>query len=194
MGTSAATTTRSFPVFQGGMTQPQFDFIRDLFAQIAEVSPTRQGVLRDAMNAEYAEKSFDRAAASRWITRIKAERDDLRAQKAASADAERRAPLPEVATGRYAVENDKGKLCFYRVVNEAGHYTVFVYASDRQHRIPSWQSVRTILRKIERVGLRVAAKRFSDEREECDMCGRPLTDTESRARGRGPICTEKYGA
>jgi hypothetical protein len=38
-----------------------------------------------------------------------------------------------------------------------------------------------------------AAKRYADELDACSMCGRTLTNDESRARGIGPECWSKWG-
>lgn len=39
---------------------------------------------------------------------------------------------------------------------------------------------------------KAAAKRFADEFSCCAACMSPLTDSESRARGLGPVCAEKF--
>lgn len=175
----------------------QLEFIQNLLDQIGAMAPGRRDALRNEMNSQYRQQSFTVRDASAWIDRLRGIRNEIRANVQA-AEAELRTgiptprvvePRPDVPSGRYAVENEEGKLAFYRVErDDNGRYRMFVYASDRQHRIPGSKGMLTILRKIVTAGIEPAGMRFADERGECRDCGRALTDQESRSRGRGPIC------
>lgn len=187
--------TSTKPMTRGAGSQ--FEFISNLLDQIGAMAPGRRDALRNEMNSQYRQRSFTTRDASTWIDRLKGIRNEIRASVQA-AEAQLRTgvpapraaePRPEVPSGRYAVENEEGKLAFYRVErDDNGRYRMFVYASDRQHRISGSKAMLTILRKIVTAGIEPAGMRFADEREECRDCGRGLTDQESRSRGRGPIC------
>jgi hypothetical protein len=178
----------------------QIDRIKRTLAEIADIQPGKATELRKILNQQYLARTLTRFQASQWVGVVDDIRDELRRRQRA-AEAELRdmetgvssqrvaEPRPEVPVGRYAVENEKGILAFYRVTtDDRGFYRVFVYASDRQHMIKGWTAQKAILRKIETAGIEAAGMRFATEREECRDCGRALTDPESRARGRGEIC------
>ena len=50
-----------------------------------------------------------------------------------------------------------------------------------------------ILARIAAVGAEAASARYGHEIGECGICGRQLTNDESRARGIGPVCAAKAG-
>lgn len=192
----APLTSSNAPVSDG-----QINYLRSLIADIAAIWPGKAEELRHQLNCEYLSHRLTKSVASTRIHEFKALRDEVRTKNAVDQEVLRlqeqglpvptqrpSEPRPQVPAGRYAVEREDGELAFYRVVDESGRYTVFVYASDRQHRVKSWKSSLTILRKIEAVGVETARMRFADERGECTDCGRMLTDAESRRRGKGPIC------
>lgn len=104
--------------------------------------------------------------------------------------------LPEVPAGRYAVETEEGHLAFYRVDRPtegawAGRTFVKVQASDELHPVRGGAAA-SVLRKIA-VDPAAASLRYGREIGSCGVCGRTLTDEDSRARGIGPICAEKTG-
>jgi len=104
--------------------------------------------------------------------------------------------LPDVPEGRYAVEH-KGVLKFFKVDRPtegrwAGRTFVKVQASD------DWFSIRPTVAKNEILALigndvQQASLRYGRELGHCGVCGRTLTDENSRARGIGPICADKTG-
>lgn len=103
--------------------------------------------------------------------------------------------LPEVPAGRYAVEVD-GVLKFYRVDRPtegrwAGYTFVKVQASDDLHPVRG-NAAKGILDRIAK-DPREASLRYGREIGSCGVCGRTLTDEDSRAAGIGPICASKTG-
>lgn len=200
--------TRTIPAPLTSSTAPvsdgQITYLKNLIADIAAIWPGKAEELRHQLNCEYLSHNLTMSVASTRIHEFKALRDEVRAKNVVDMEVLRlqeqglpvptqrpAEPRPQVPAGRYAVEREDGALAFYRVVVENGRYTVFVYASDRQHRVKSWKSSLTILRKIESAGIETARMRFADERGECTDCGRMLTDEESRKRGKGAICASR---
>lgn len=104
----------------------------------------------------------------------------------------------QVPPGRYAVENKQGELRFY-IVRENNHprfkkyRKVFVQASDNEHFIKDRFAKQSILEAILAAGIEIATLRYGLELGVCGVCGRTLTDEDSRALGIGPICREKTG-
>jgi hypothetical protein len=192
----APLTKSTDPVSQG-----QVDYLNNLLRDIGEIWPGKAEELRHQLRCEYLAHTLTMCVASTRINEFKMIREDLRTKNAQDLEKLRQMeqglpvpaprasePRPQVPAGRYAVEREDGVLAFYRVAVDNGRYTVFVFASDRQHKIKGWKSMQTILRKIEAAGIDAAGQRFADERGECRDCGRALTDRISRERGRGEIC------
>lgn len=97
------------------------------------------------------------------------------------------APLPQVPAGYYAVPGEDGALKFYRVkITDRGRVYLDVQASDDLHRIP-FGAYRAILGKIAQ-NPAAAGKAYADNLGRCYVCGRTLTDDESRSLGIGPKC------
>lgn len=106
-------------------------------------------------------------------------------------------PLPEVPSGRYAVNGKDGKLRFLHVDRPeegpwAGWTFVKVQASDDLFRLKGDQ-VKLALEAILRDGPKEASIRYGHELGACGICGRTLTDETSRANGIGPVCAAKVG-
>lgn len=106
-------------------------------------------------------------------------------------------PLPEVSEGRYAVNGKDGRLRFVKVDRPsdgpwAGWTFVSVQASDEFHRLKG-DVARRALEAIIAAGPREASIRYGHELGSCGVCGRTLTDEDSRARGIGPVCAAKVG-
>jgi len=100
-------------------------------------------------------------------------------------------PLPDVPGGRYAIEKD-GVVKFYRVDRPsdgkwAGWTFVKVQASDDFYPVKG-AGAREVLDSILAAGTRAASVRYGHELGACGVCGRTLTDEDSRANGIGPIC------
>lgn len=92
-------------------------------------------------------------------------------------------PFPE---GRYAIENSDGDLRFYHITD----IEVAVMASDNEHPVDG-RAAKAIIAKVA-LDPHGAAIRFGQEFGVCGVCGRGLTDPESRAQGIGPVCAKKF--
>lgn len=112
-------------------------------------------------------------------------------------ESELHAAFTAIPEGRYAVEID-GVLKFYRIDKPTdGRYAgrTFITAQGG----PNWFPVKVLAHKVAVVEAILAAgpqgcsQRYGIELGHCGVCGLPLTDDESRARGIGPICWGKKG-
>ncbi|AGU92059.1 hypothetical protein BANE1_42 [Mycobacterium phage Bane1] len=106
----------------------------------------------------------------------------------------------EVPAGRYAIDTQVHAVngtAFYKVDRpETGRWAGYVFVkqiigSDEQKL--SMKQGRAILARIAAVGAEAASARYGHEIGECGICGRQLTNDESRARGIGPVCAAKAG-
>lgn len=99
--------------------------------------------------------------------------------------------------GRYAIRWENGETRFYKVDRPtegkwAGWVFVKVQASDDFYPIKGWENKRRILEKIAE-DPESASKDYGKQIGRCGICGRTLTDDDSRAAGIGPICAGKVG-
>lgn len=105
--------------------------------------------------------------------------------------------LREIPAGRYAVDGADGKLRFVKVDRPedgawAGWTFVSTQAGDEFHRLQHDQANKALTR-IHEAGARDASVRYGRELGQCGVCGRTLTDENSRAAGIGPVCVMKAG-
>lgn len=102
--------------------------------------------------------------------------------------------LPQVPAGRYAVENADGVLTFYHVrVKNNGRVQIDVKAGPATHPVPfNAAGYATILQSIIDAGIKDATIRYGHELGCCGVCGRDLTDADSRAAGIGPVCSQRF--
>jgi len=102
-----------------------------------------------------------------------------------------------VADGRYAIAID-GKLRFFRVnTPTTGRWAKVTFVNEvfgggRGEPVRNRQFRQTLLTSI--AADPDALARYGQELGECGVCGRALTDEESRRIGIGPVCREKLGA
>ena len=109
-------------------------------------------------------------------------------------------PVADVPAGRYALRNAprfKNTITFFEVSRPtegrwAGRTFLSMLSSDERLPVKNPQKRATILGLIARDTLG-AMQLFGRETEHCGMCGRRLTNDESRALGIGPVCAEKLG-
>lgn len=121
------------------------------------------------------------------------------ARRSIEAEKASRVEAPEVPAGRYAVATEDGatnELAFYKVDRPtegrwAGYVFVKLMRSDEEVRL-SRAAGNAILAKIAEVGAEEASKAYGREIGECGVCGRTLTNDDSRAMGIGPKCAEKF--
>lgn len=105
-----------------------------------------------------------------------------------------------VPAGRYAIDTQVHAVngtAFYKVDRPtegrwAGRVFVKQLIGPEEQRLSQKQS-HGIIAKIAEAGAEAAAARYGHEIGECGMCGRQLTNDESRARGIGPVCAAKAG-
>lgn len=194
------------------ITNGQANYLRDLMAQKAEL------LGKPALDAERQVDAWlltlSREGASAQIEKQKDALAQLRADANASAaitvdrlasraESDRISGTPGadiVPAGRYAIDTDDGATnvtAFYRVDRPtegrwAGRVFVKLIISDDEQRL-SWPVTKTVLRKIAEVGAINASARYGHEIGECGICGRTLTNDDSRARGIGPVCAAKAG-
>lgn len=106
-----------------------------------------------------------------------------------------------VPRGSYAISKDDGELpnvftnelLFFSVwISDDGErWTVRMYVSDERVKIS--RSLQYDVLDAIGTDPAAAAARYGHEIGKCGICGRKLTNDESRARGIGPICAEKWG-
>lgn len=117
--------------------------------------------------------------------------------------ARRNASVPsvdEVPAGRYAVVTNAGavnELAFYKIDRPTeGRWAGFMFVKhlvgDGEQRM-SKHAGDAIARKIAEVGAAEASAAYGREIGRCGVCGRTLTNDDSRARGIGPVCAEGMG-
>jgi hypothetical protein len=166
-------------------TTPQIIWIMDLMKQ-RQISDEQQAWLDERLGTTEEDTRLNRDQASRIIDAMKL----LPKVQVIKAD-----QWPLVPAGRYAVKNQEGILQFYHVDRPSagkwsGYTFLSVRASDERHPIRAIESKKFILDAIAK-DPKAASLRFGREIGECGICGRTLTDEQSRARGIGPICAAK---
>lgn len=194
---STSTMTRNFQrnaaaPHQRPVTPGQTAFLVDLVKQIGAYDAERGTELWLEMRARHTQ-GMTVGEASAAIDALKDERGVLRLAQQVDSAEDRGTPRParpQVPAGRYAIDNAEGKTAFYRVAEKDGLLTVFVYASDAQHKLP-WKTALPVLCKIEEYGLHEASVRFGVESETCYKCGKRLTREHTRAVGIGDDCAAK---
>lgn len=170
-------------------SKPQTQFIIDLLAEIEQLDPETGAARRQELNEQYSNRTLTggrEGTATKAIDALKELRDKLRKEgkQLALVDSDR----PDIPEGRYAVDTDEGHTAFYHVsVADNGRIYVRLFQSDQERPLP-WKQSLAILKKIEAQGILASSIRFGAEFGVCGVCGRGLTNPESRAAGIGPIC------
>lgn len=187
---------RTLPRYQPRTrTEGQLNFLIDLVKQIAAYDRERGVALWNELRDEDNAGQLTMSRASETIEILKAERNELRAAAQAASAAEKPVTSwPEIPKGRYAVETDEGHLAFYQVRVREGKMAVYLQTSDELRKLPGGTAL-AVLCKIEAAGIEEAMTRYGKELRICGapMCGRTLTNEESRERGIGPVCATKMG-
>jgi len=168
-------------------TMPQIVWITDLMKQRV-ISDEQRAWLDERLGLTEEDTKLTRSQASRIIDAMKL----LPKVKVIAAD-----QWPTVPRGRYAVENEEGRLMFYHVDRPSvGKWSGFTFlsvrASDELHPIRNKEAKKLIMDRIAE-DPKAAGLRFGREIGRCCICGRTLTDETSRARGIGPICAAGTG-
>lgn len=174
----------------------QTSFMRSLIEQISELDAdagSKAQVYTDEMTEHGKWTPGREGNASDWIGRMIVKRDALRAAATkVQREQDQAAPAaPEVADGRYAVE-ENGVLKFFKVKNgRYGRVFLDIQASDEWHAVQRHDRQKAILALIA-ADPKAAMIRYGHELGRCGHCGRTLTDEASRAAGIGPICAAKF--
>ena len=177
-------------------TFKQQDFLRSLMMDKAAL----QG-----LPAEEAQKMLDI-----WLPKLNMNQASENIDKALDAIKQLRksapaaAPAPgqweSVVEGRYAIPTEDGatnELAFYKVDRPtegrwAGYVFVKRLVGPEEQRLSQKQGA-AILAKIGRFGAEEASKMYGKEIGHCGVCGRRLTNDESREAGIGPVCAQGLG-
>lgn len=194
MGSPFATATIARPASEASV-----NYLRNLMLEKAVAAGNVADQATININAWLAGRSQREVSSN--IDRLKAEgfTGRIRSSAAAAAPATEGLPSIEVVpAGRYAIETEDGAtngLAFYKVDRPtegrwAGRVFVKLMVSDEEQRM-SWAATKSILAKIASVGAAEASARYGHEIGECGVCGRTLTNDDSRERGIGPICAAK---
>lgn len=100
-----------------------------------------------------------------------------------------------VPAGRYAITGDDGTTDFYVVdFADSGAWTGCVFVTLHTgggDQLMNPKASAKILGKIIEVGAREASLRYGRELGHCGVCGRELTNEDSRELGIGPVCAGK---
>lgn len=106
----------------------------------------------------------------------------------------------EVLAGSYGVDTSDddrftNNFSFFKVwIGDRGGWSVQLYVSDDTHRVKlAFPTQLDALRKIIDAGLEQASRAFGLEFGRCGVCGRGLTNDESRELGIGPVCRARVG-
>lgn len=166
----------------------QISFYNALLDQI-ERSGRFQAAEIDGARQDFPSKSV--AEASDAIARAKRTVQHLTGEQTSLTTAPHDGKF--VPAGRYAIEAD-GVIKFYAVDRPtegkwAGYTFVKVQASDDLFPVKG-QAAKAVLAAIA-VDPKAALVRYGHAIGKCGLCGRTLTDEESRAAGIGPVCARK---
>ncbi|QOC55717.1 hypothetical protein SEA_ARCHIMEDES_17 [Gordonia phage Archimedes] len=192
-------------------TTKQISFLTNLMQQWADLKerigePVDAAAI-DERKSYYASKA-SKSEASKAIDATLSAIADLK-EKARLLDIRTDAATPieglpsaeEVPAGCYALDtetpNSINRVAFYQVDRPtkgkwAGYAFVKLQVADDLQRMHQKAGL-AILRRIEAVGADAASARYGRELGICGVCGRTLTNDESRAAGVGPVCRRKMG-
>jgi hypothetical protein len=184
-------------------TAPQIDYLMRLLDELALYrSVTGESVekLREGYREQYRAHTLTKTSISAEFdilrelirTARKVARDttvEVPAQDAQQPTSGR--PIALVPAGRYAITGGEGQTVFVHVVKfESGAFIVKQQVGDDTHRVPK-VIAHTMLQKIVDAGIEEASMRYGRELGICGVCGRTLTNEDSRQRGIGPICAAR---
>jgi Family of unknown function (DUF6011) len=164
-------------------SESQLSYLHDL-AQKHEISDKQAAFIA---KVDAGKRNLSKGEASRII-------DVMRGlpKKSVSRD------WPDIPAGRYAVVDPMDDvLKFYHVDKPtegkwAGYTFLNVRASDEMYPIKNTEHKKSIMAEIAK-DPKEASMCYGRELGHCGICGRTLTDEDSRERGIGPICAVKYG-
>lgn len=190
-----------------GPTEKQVSFMRSLAQQVANTLPSKHSGIPEVVEIELGQEMTKRRA-SAFIDRLLVLREEAKQEAARATRPKAKGTgldLSKLTGGYYAVRTEDGVKFFkVDVVREDGNKWdgwVFVraQASDDLYRIGSQRPGETYMGKAADALAEIvkdeqaAFALYGHELGKCGVCGRTLTDEESRARGIGPVCAAKVG-
>ena len=103
----------------------------------------------------------------------------------------------QLIEGRYAVEFE-GKLRFFKLdMPTSGRWVGYTFvkeqAGDEEWPVRATARRNGVIAAIKEQGVKTSALMYGQKLGHCGICGRTLTDEDSRLRGIGPVCAEKTG-
>jgi hypothetical protein len=180
-------------------TKGQTDYIKDLLTELATLAdPQHVEELAESYREMYRNRTLDKVRASGVIDELK---ELVRLGREHAAKMGREVPSQregfgsdlagQVPEGRYAITGNEGQTVFVHVVKfKSGAFIVKQQVADDSHRV-SKVVARQMLQKILDAGIEQASMRYGRELGECGVCGRTLTNEDSRQMGIGPVCRAK---
>lgn len=194
--TAATTVTERSGITMRAASEGSVNYLRDLMVEKARTRTVDVNEAEQRIN--YWLEGRNQREVSENIDRLKAE--GFTGHREVQGSTQSNPVNAVVPAGRYAIETGDGAtnaLAFYKVDRPtegrwAGYVFVKLLVSDNEQRL-SREASATVLRNIAAVGAQAASARYGHEIGECGVCGRTLTNDESRARGIGPICADKAG-
>jgi hypothetical protein len=179
-------------------TEPQVKFMNDLLTQLAELASAEAvAALRQSYRDMYTTRALTKERASQEIeklldlVRIGREHAAKMGRMVPAQQAMADGPIALVPAGRYAFTGKEGQTIFVHVVKfESGAFIVNQQVSDDVTRMPRTVA-RAALQKIVDAGIEESSTRYGRELGICGVCGRTLTNEDSRQLGIGPVCRAK---
>jgi Family of unknown function (DUF6011) len=181
-------------------TESQVKFMNDLLTRLAEfASAEAVEALRQSYRDMYTTRALTKERASQEIenllelVRIGREHAAKMGQQVPAQKAMADGPIALVPAGRYAITGTEGQTVFVHVVKfDSGAFIVNQQISDDVTRMPRGVA-RGVLQKIVDAGIEESSTRYGRELGVCGVCGRTLTNEDSRAAGIGPVCRSRLG-
>ena len=170
------------------ISDSQRRFIRNLLER-------KTGDLVNLLKAEPAIiDRYNLSDASKVIDRLMGYPDDR------SKEQDMNRAVPEVPSGRYALNGADGIMRFYQVEHgkAGGRWASYLFVSQitgapggfHHNPLRGFDARKAVLEQIA-AEPDEALRRFGRELGICGCCGSPLTNAESRAAGIGPVCATK---
>lgn len=176
-------------------TQAQIQYLMDLVNQLAEyITEEKIEQMREGYRQMYRERTLTKSSISEEIKGMYPliQLAKERAAKGQEVPEQRKETASELAgqvpAGRYAITGNEGQTIFVHVVKfDSGAFIVNQQVSDDETRMPK-VIARSTLQEILDAGIEESSARYGRELGICGVCGRTLTNENSRQLGIGPVC------
>lgn len=189
-------------------TEKQVAFIRKLVAEKYNRPGSAEAVLTayDEGNVWTTLTKRDASAMIQELLDMEAQEAKVPTAKASTKGATSFPTAEDLPEGRYAIDTLEGaenKLAFYQVDRPTeGKWAGYVFiklllgggtGGDLQPERLAMPVQVSVAKRIVEAGPREASLRFGQEVGVCGVCGRGLTNDDSRAAGIGPVCASNTG-